>query len=594
MLTALVILMILFCLFIIEAFPPFLTAVIGMVMFALFGYVSVDDAMAGFGNSGLITIVLMFVISQAFLQTGALQFLTTKYYQHFKKNFYFSFWIFMSFIGIISSFMNNTPIVAMFIPVIYQLSQMSGIPATKMLIPLSFVTIMGGMNTILGTSTNLIVNEIIAEHQLKPFGIFDFTLPAFIMMIFGLFFIIYFGTRLLPNRNNNENKKDIYNLEQYIAEIKISDDQYLAGQRIMDSDLVKSFEMEIIQLKRDNTVINIPPGDFILQKGDILRVKCNINKIKDLKDKVTIIKNDNIQWAENPANEKSNMLVEFIITADSDLENKTLKDSDFRHSFRAIPIAIRQRKGILNEGIYHTPLKAGDVILAEIKPHYLKELQKLEQIGKLPFIIKSSIERTDFQKQKFFLLLGMFIIVLLLATLKFVPLIVGLFALLPFIYFSKIMNEKDMIKSVNWSLYLMIGALFSWGKAMENAGITDTFSHFINNISILNNSPMAVMAVLFLTSMILTEFITNNAVAILMTPVAIGIANNMGLNYQPFVLAVLFASSCSFLTPIGYQTNTMVYMAGNYKFIDFVKVGFILSLIYFILTLTLIPLFFPF
>lgn len=151
-----------------------------------------------------------------------------------------------------------------------------------------------------------------------------------------------------------------------------------------------------------------------------------------------------------------------------------------------------------------------------------------------------------------------------------------------------------MIKSVNWSLYLMIGALFSWGKAMENAGITDTFSHFINNISILNNSPMAVMAVLFLTSMILTEFITNNAVAILMTPVAIGIANNMGLNYQPFVLAVLFASSCSFLTPIGYQTNTMVYMAGNYKFIDFVKVGFILSLIYFILTLTLIPLFFPF
>lgn len=593
-LIALLLLVLLFFLFISNKIAPYLVALTGLFLFTLTGFVSMEEAMKGFGNETLLIILLMFVISHAFLQTGALQYLTTLFYEQFKTKFYRSFWIFMIIVAGMSAFMNNTPIVAMFIPVIYQLSNMSGIPATKMLIPLSYTTVMGGMLTLLGTSTNLIVNSILTEHHLPAFGLFDFTLPALLMLMAGMLFIIYIGIKVLPGQTQINASINDYNLDQYIAEIEICEGSYLSGKKIMESDLVKSFDMEIIQITRGNMQINIPSGDFVLQEKDILKVKCNVEKINHLKGQLKIIKGNSIKVGDDALKGISGSLVELIIMADSEFENKTLKEIDFRHRFRAIPIAIRQRKEVLNEGIYHIPLKAGDIILAEMKTHFLSQLLKREHTEILPFIIKSHTPFVDFKPRKFWALAISFLLCLSLATMHILPLSLILIGEVLFIYLLRIMDEKEIIKSIHWQLFLMIGALFSWGKAMENAGIANHITRYILHSSILQENPHLLLAFISLITMILTEFITNNAVAIIMTPIVIHIAQGLGINPQPLALSVLFAASCSFLTPIGYQTNTMVYMAGNYKFTDFLKTGWILSLIYLLLSVFLIPLFFPF
>ncbi len=582
-----------FILFITEVLSVDLVALLIMAAFVLFGVITPEEGISGFSNKATITVAFMFVLSAALLKTGALQVLALRLSSIFRKNFYLGMGLMMLLIAFFSAFVNNTPVVAIFIPIIIQIASASNQSVTKMLIPLSFASIFGGTCTLIGTSTNLLVNGIAEKEGLPPIEMFDMTLMGLILLFAGVIYMLLVGIKLLPTRINEKDLEAKFGMRNYLTEIELLPNSESVGKSIMDSSLLKEIDIDIIEVRRNKESFMLPAGDFILQANDILKIRCNIDKIKSLKDKVRIMSESPLMIGDNDLKEKNSTLVELIITSNSYFDGKTLKDVDFRRRFRGIPLAIMHREDVVNEDVYKTKLKSGDVILAEIKNHYILELKKQEAQQDAPFVLLSENNIVDFDKRNFSIVLSIILIVIALASFNVLDIMTGAISGVVGLILLKCLSMKEMYEAINWKIVFLLAGSISFGVALKNTGLDYKVANaIINNLGAWG--PIAIISGLYLLTSITTEFISNNATAALLTPIAIVTASNLGLNPLPFLMTIMFAASASFMTPIGYQTNTMVYSAGAYKFRDFIKTGLPLSILYWILASLLIPYFFPF
>lgn len=582
-----------FILFITEVLSVDLVALLIMAAFVIFGVITPEEGISGFSNKATITVAFMFVLSAALLKTGALQVLALRLSSIFRKNFYLGMGLMMLLIAFFSAFVNNTPVVAIFIPIIIQIASASNQSVTKMLIPLSFASIFGGTCTLIGTSTNLLVNGIAEKEGLPPIEMFDMTLMGLILLFAGVIYMLLVGIKLLPTRINEKDLEAKFGMRNYLTEIELLPNSESVGKSIMDSSLLKEIDIDIIEVRRNKESFMLPAGDFILQANDILKIRCNIDKIKSLKDKVRIMSESPLMIGDNDLKEKNSTLVELIITSNSYFDGKTLKDVDFRRRFRGIPLAIMHREDVVNEDVYKTKLKSGDVILAEIKNHYILELKKQEAQQDAPFVLLSENNIVDFDKRNFSIVLSIILIVIALASFNVLDIMTGAISGVVGLILLKCLSMKEMYEAINWKIVFLLAGSISFGVALKNTGLDYKVANaIINNLG--SWGPIAIISGLYLLTSITTEFISNNATAALLTPIAIVTASNLGLNPMPFLMTIMFAASASFMTPIGYQTNTMVYSAGGYKFRDFIKTGLPLSIIYWILASLLIPYFFPF
>ncbi|MEP0368241.1 MAG: SLC13 family permease [Cyclobacteriaceae bacterium] len=571
-----------------------LVSMLIMLTLVITGIISPKEGLSGFSNPATMTVAFMFVISYSLLKTGSLQRIGPILSGIFRKNYNLGILMMILFIGASSAFINNTPIVAMFIPVMVSVGNMSNISPSKLLIPLSYASILGGTCTLIGTSTNVLVSGIAESNGLDGFSMFFSAPIGLVFLVVGAVYIFFFGRKLLPDRLKGQGLSEQFDARNYITELEILEGSDFIGQRIMDSMIAREMELDVIEVRREESAFSLPTGDFIINRGDVLKVRCNVEKIKELKDRLRVGMNASaVKIGESEIQNGSTSILELVITTGSEFVGKSLRQMDFRRSYRAVPLAILHREEVQHLNLHDMKLQAGDVILTEIKSHRVENLKKMEMSQNSPFIVLSEEGIIDFDKKRFFIVMGVIASVVALAAAGFLPIAISAALGAFMLVVSGTISMRELYKSIEWRIVFLLAGALSLGVAMNNSGLASILSDsLVNHLGIWG--PVAILSGLYITTSLLTEIMSNNATAALIAPIAITTAAKLEVSPYPFLIAVMLAASASFMTPIGYQTNTMVYSAGQYKFKDFFRVGVWLNLIFWIIATFLIPVFYPF
>jgi di/tricarboxylate transporter len=570
--------------------------VIGLVIISLFmvsGVLTPTEAVKGFSNNATVTIAAMFALSAAILKTGQLGAIGYYLSKVLMKSKTKGILLIMILTGVISAFINNTPVVAVFIPIILAASAKAKISASKILIPLSFASMFGGVCTLIGTSTNILVSSIAEEKGLQRFGIFEMAPLGLIFFATGCIYLIFFGSKLIPDRGAVEDLTQKFEMENYLTDIRLLPQAPSVGKIISESPIIKELEFDIIGFRRDKEEFSELHYSEVLRAGDVLRLRANITQIKKIqaREGIEIIEG---KWKDENLNSKEVSIAEAIITPNSELHHKTISETRFKHQHEAIVLAIKGRKGILHEKLSQTVLKSGDLLLLRIKNEFLDDLKNPERINESPFLIISETEeKKPVKKKNLLIVISVLFLVVALAAFNIIPIMAGSIIGVTLLVIFRSITIKEVYKAINWQVIFLIAGAISMGTAMENTGTAKLAAEQLFEL-FGNWGPIALLSILYFLSSILTEIITNSATAVLLAPIAISTADTLGVDARPFLFAIAFAASSSFLTPVGYQTNTMIYAAGNYKFTDFFRVGLPLNIIFWILATLLIPVFYDF
>lgn len=568
-------------LFISHHFPPEVVALILLVTLLLSGLVSVEQGLRGFSNDAVITIASMFVLSEGLKRTGFIVWVARGLERLARRAAWLAVVALLLLPAFLSAFVNNTAVVALFIPVALSISEAVRFSPSRLLLPLSYASIMGGTCTLIGTSTNLIVNTVAVQQGIAPLGMFEFTPLGLVLAGLGLLYLLTLGSRLIPDRRPATNPADAYRLSLYITDITLTEQSKAVGKRLMDADFVKELGVVVLDIWRNGTRL-LPLPDRTLQVGDILRVRCNLERLQQLQSAYGLL-----LVADTPIQTEPPLLVELVIAANSSLVGQTLRTSRFRNRFGATVLALRHRQEIAPEQIADIPLQAGDTILIQIDPERLPELFRLPD-----FIFVSRMETVRLRPAMALLAGAIMLGVVLVATMGWYPISVAALTGALLMILIGCLKSDEAIQSIDWRLLIMLGSMLGLGMAMETTGTARWLTNFVGVLG--NFGPVVALSGFYLLTSLLTEVMSNNATAVLMTPLAIEAAAALGVDARPFLFAVAYAASASFMTPIGYQTNTMVFGVGQYQFSDFVRVGLPLNLLFWILATLLIPRFWAF
>jgi di/tricarboxylate transporter len=576
-------------LFITEWVTADLVGLIIIVLIMITGILSPVDAVLGFSNEATLTIMAMFALSGALLKTGQLNDIGIFLSKTLQKNKMMGILQMMIFVGVLSAFINNTPVVAVFIPIVIAAGKRAKISATKLLIPLSFAAILGGLCTLVGTSSNILVSSIAEEYNLEPIGMFEMSPIGSVFFIVGIVFLLVAGSKLIPDREPDESLIDKYQKNDYLTDVLLLDSSKSVNLRLEKSPLVLEYKIEVIGIRSNPGEFIIPESHTILKKRDILRVRCSIEQIKLIQQRagVKIVQEQYEQ--DHELNSGQYVLVEAIITPNSSLEGKTLAKTRFKSRFNAIVLAMRSRKSILHSNLKRTALRSGDILLLRMKKETLLEYKGGRNFNIHPFMIISEyLDELPVKRKDAVLVYLIIAMVILLPAFNVLPILVSSILGSCLLVILKLLSMQEMYRAIDWKVIFLIAGTISLGHAMQKTGTSGLIAEQL--LSIFGTwGPVVVISALYLVTSILTELISNSASAVLLTPIAISTAESMGLPARPFIMVIIFAASASFMTPIGYQTNTMIFGAGNYKFIDFFRVGAPLNLLFWILATFLIP-----
>ena len=581
-----------FILFVTEKFSLDVTALLILTILFIGGFLSVEEAMSGFSNPAVIIISLLFILSHALQKTRILEYLIVRINQLVSRSRSLGLGVYLLTIAFASALMNNTAIVAIFMPVTIRLAHRYHMSPSKLLIPLSYAAIMGGTLTLVGTSTNLIVNSIYINNDGQPLGMFEFAKFGWITLTIGIIYVLTIAPKILPSRTVTSSLTQSYHMAGYLTEMKLSKDSPLVGSSCQQRNISQNYDVIVLDIQRGDRLITYKVGNEKLQADDILFVKGSVESFLQMKEveKVSLLTDEKL--TQNELEQEDNILIECMVTDQSNLIGKTIVNSNFRKRFYAFILAIRREGSIIRNKIAHVLIQSYDTLLIY---GGRKELSKLANSS--GFILLGEVEEQLVKVRFWWVSIISIIFTILFAAVGLLPIIKGALLSVVILLALRIITPNEAYQSIHWQVIILIAALIPLGTVIETTGtasfIGDSIAQLVRLFSD-SYQPYILLGITYLITMILTEVSSNTATAIIMTPIVLSLAAKMGIDARPLIFGVCFAASASFSTPVGYQTNLMVYGPGGYKFSDFIKVGLPLSITLWLTAIIFIPMIWSF
>lgn len=550
---------------------------------------NLDELLAVFSNSAPITIAAMFIVSVALERTGAID-LITGYLRKLVKLPYPRF-MFVMVLGVagVSAFINNTPVVIVLMPVILTLSREMGIASSKLLIPLSYASIFGGSCTLLGSSTNLLASGILREAGHEPIGMFEITAVGLPILAIGALYLVFFGNRLLPTRETLTSILSDEERKEFMTEAFVRSGSNLVGQTAQDSGILKGRGIRLLEIVRHGVATTGDPRTTELEAGDRLVLACRPAGVAEAHAMKGIsLQAELTEGLETIASDEG-AIVEGVVAPQATIVGKTLSEINFRQRFRMVVVAVHRKGTNQRERLDSLKLQEGDTLLMMGSTKAIESLTNSDEIIILdrPRVPARSL------RAKMPIALGTVVGIVTLATFNIVPIIAAVSFGVAILLLTGCMKPKEAYGSVEWSILMIIFGMLALGQAMDTSGasllIAESLTGAVRSLAPESLQAIVMLAIIYIITSTFTEFLSNNAAVALMVPIAIGIAGALGVDPRGFVIASCIASSASFATPIGYQTNTYVYGVGGYKFGDFAKIGIPLNFICFGVTLIVVP-----
>ncbi|MDG1127747.1 SLC13 family permease [Seohaeicola saemankumensis] len=570
-----------------EFYPPEVTALGASAALLATGIIQTGDFLTVFSSPAPITIAMMFIISAALERTGVLMVLGGILKRKARGSFLRAMVLMMVGAMGASAFMNNTPVVILLTPIMISMSASVGVAPSRFLIPLSYAAIFGGTLTLVGTSTNILMSGVARDAGQPAISMFEMTLPGLIFAGVGMVYMIFAGRYLLPDRASLSSMMGKESKRKFMARLLIPHESKYIGKRLSELPF-NTLETRILDVVRGEVSMRRTLKDMTLEAGDRIVLKTGTGEILGLKENGQVAFRDIDDHAFEPVTADQTITMEASVGPNSHLRGRPIKDLKLRRKYGVYLMAVHRAEQNISQDLPELRLQFADTLLLEGPP---EGLQRLMEDGGIINLSAPSERATRWSKAP--IAIATIMAVMVLAAFEVMP-IAGLAVIgAVVVMLTRCVDPEEAFDAIDWRILFLIFGMLGLSMGLDATGTAQLIVSGVVS-SLGDAGPLLILAAVYFVTSLLTEMVSNNAVAVLVGPIAIALAVQLGFDPRPFIMAVMFAASASFATPIGYQTNTFVYSAGGYRFADFIKVGLPLNIIFGIVAITIIPLFFPF
>ena len=574
--------------FVLERFPVDVTAILALAALLVFDLVTPAEAVSGFSNTAVVTVLMLFILSEALTQTGVVAGLGDRIIRASRGVHRRAAALLMVTTGSLSAFVTNTATVAVMMPISLRLARRFNIAPSKVLIPLSYAAIYGGTCTLIGTSTNILVASLGTSSGAATFSVFEFFKLGGLIFVIGVAYNLAIAPALLPDRPTLQSLTEKYRLDGYLTELQVPSSSDMVGSTLVEQRIGERFDVSVLEIQRGERRITTGLTDTLLEPGDVLIARGGVDEILSLREHCDLQLSDG-HLDDGALEDEANVLVEVQLLPQSDLLYATVREIDFRRRFGCFVLALSR------VGQQPRRLRLGDI---ELQPWdtllVFGPETRMETLAEgRDFNLLQQHDRRLTRSRRWWIPVAVVVGVVAMAALGMVTILEGAIIGVAVVLATGTLRIRQAYQAVDWSVIFLLAALIPMGIALEQTGVAQDIADTIVGVG-EGLGPWATVSLVILATSLLTEVITNASAAVLMVPIAVSISSALGVDAKPFLMAVAFGASMSFATPTGYQTNTMVYGPGGYRFTDYVKVGVPLNLMFWLLASALIPVFWPF